>query len=54
VRKKEGRVGRFVVWHVGKCAFTVEDRDGRAWSFTNLSDAFQHARWLHATNAEFV
>jgi hypothetical protein len=54
MRKLEGRVGRFVVWHVGTSAFSVEDRDGRAWRFTNLSDAFKHARWLHQTNAAFA
>jgi len=54
MRKLEGRVGRFVVWHVGKMAFSVEDRDGHAWMFTNLSAAFAHASWLHKTNAAFI
>ena len=54
MRKLEGRAGRFSVWHVGKMAFVVEQDGVTLGRFTNLSDAFVHARWLQKTNGAFV
>ncbi len=54
-KKLEGRSGRFSVWHLGKLAFAVENEKCQVLAnFTNLSDAFKHARWLHQTNAAFI